>query len=180
MFTEAADEAEAVGVFVFLLTTTPFNTFFGSFLATGRGFKGGAGSATRPIIGGGLLAALARAATALSRGLKSRTWAGRTRSILFETPYFLAVFFFTLTLLFFLSFSDRIEKHNFILFQSSELVGYKVISLAGKRNSAQRIFPTELGLFFPFFLFCDLLEVERLESMRRGTDVPDLQQVSMR
>jgi len=95
MFTEAANEAEAIGVFVFFFTTTPFNTFFGSFLTTGRGFKGGVDSATRPIIGGGLLAALARAATALSHGLKSKTWAGRTRSILFETPYFLAVFFFT-------------------------------------------------------------------------------------
>jgi len=112
--------------------------------------------------------------------IKIKTWAGRMRSILFETPYFLTVFFFTLALLFFLSFSNRIEKHNFILFQSSELVGYEVVSLASKCNSVRRIFPTELGLFFPFFLLCNLLEVERLESTTRGTDVPDLQRVSMR
>jgi hypothetical protein len=57
--------------------------------------------------------------------------------VLFEALHFLAILLSALALLGLLPFTERIEKHDLVLLESTELV-------------------RELGLFLPFLLLCNL------------------------
>lgn len=118
------------GAFGFFLTTTPLRDFLVSFLvAGGLGFGGssfgfGAFGSEVGIGGGG--GGPVRAATALwvGRRLERLEFCAVRTYALPEACEFHAVLFFPFSLLLELALTDRIEEHDFIFLQSTELISY--------------------------------------------------------
>jgi len=116
------------GAFGFFLTTTPLRDFLVSFLVTG-GLGFGGSSFGLGVLGsefgiGGGGGGPIRAATALwvGRWSERREICTARTHALPEACEFHAVLFFPFSLLLKLALTDRIEEHDFIFLQSTELI----------------------------------------------------------
>ena len=118
------------GTLGFFLTTTPLRDFLVSFLvAGGFGFGGspfGLGVLGSEVGIGGGGGGPVRAATALwaGRGSEQIEFCVVRTNALPEACEFHAVLFFPFSLFLKLAFADRIEEHDFIFLQSTELISY--------------------------------------------------------